>query len=741
MKRAFLLTYSLLLCFLTSMAQHKVIISLTDGTTIEKDVWEVESITFGDSDPISIIEPADTTEAVDLGLSVKWANANIQFEEGKSLLIGWGDVSGKVQSTDMAYYPMLDYYDNIVNGEYDMARALWGDGWRLPSEKEVRELIDSCDWTAVYSEQDNSFLGYNVTGPSGESIFMPVTGKRTGTETGDVLSGYYWTGIISSNPQKARYLTFAATQTEGTDDAEATENGNEDPAQKSTESVASVSDDYRYIGFAVRPVYGQYKVGVTVGVNYAFNILPKTAMITATFDGDIQDIVEFGLRYSDSYDAVAKGTGVNKISLDGSKLSERIYTFELNGLDYGKTYYYQAYANVENADSVSDIKSFMAASKYAVEWVDLGLSSGLLWASYNLSATNTLEKGNYFAWADPDEVSKNQSTYPWLVESSPADIAFTEYDVVHKVLGGEAHLPNTYDFFELKKECTWIYEPGNEVTPKGWYVEGPNGKRIFFPLAGNRQADGSSYYDGSIAYLWTSENFDGLKAKSYTFSTSAGTNGRVENVFKYFGMSIRPVQGKSNTFDPYDPPKEENPSDYDKYAVDLGLSVDWSSVNIGATSAEQQGDLYAWGEINTKETYTQDNYQYYIDGQYQVLNDSYDIAASDYDVAHVKWAGDWVMPNQIQWNELIENCDWTWTSQNGVQGYKITSKINGNSIFLSAHSYDQGTYWSSIMCFRDGAYKINSSYYILIKESVKTTSCIPDYRFYGRMVRPVKIKR
>lgn len=746
MKRAFLLTYSLLLCFLSSMAQHKVIISLTDGTTIEKEVWEVVSITFGESDPISGIEPADTTEAVDLGLSVKWAKANIRFEEGKSLLIGWGDVSGKVQSTDMAYYPMLDYYDNIVNGEYDMARALLGDGWRLPSEKEVRELIDSCEWKAVYNDLDNSFMGYDVVGPSGESIFMPVTGKRKGMKTDNVLSGYYWTGIISPDPNLARYLSFVAPQTEGNDDSEEeTTVDTEEPVLLSAGEVASISEDYRYMGFAVRPVYGPYKVGVSVNVNVAFEIKPHTAMITAVFAGDLKDIEEFGLRYSTSEEDVINASGsVETISLPGSELEkDGIHTFSLTGLGYGQTYYYQAYANVAHADSVSDIKSFVSSAKYSVQWVDLGLPSGLLWAEYNLSATDANDNGRLYGWADPEEVSTDQGSYPWLVEDSPEDIASTEYDVVQKVLGGDAHLPNTYDFLELKKECSWTYEPGDAVTPVGWYVEGPNGNKIFMPMAGNRQGDGSSYRDGTVAYFWTSENYSNLQAKCYTFSTSAGVNGKISNENKYLGMSIRPVSGVSNSYDPYNPPKIENPSDSDKYAVDLGLSVEWSSVNVGANSPEQSGDLYAWGETSPKTEYTLDNYKYYVGGKYIVLgqDDTADIANTEYDVAHVEWGGDWMMPNEIQWNELMSECNWTWETENGVPGYRVTSKINGKSIFLAAPFDDQGSYWSSIMYFLDGPYKDNSAYFVDVTQSIVPTFCQSYYRYKGRMVRPIKIKR
>lgn len=740
MKRVFLFTYFLLLSFVASFAQHKVIITLSDGTTIEKDVWEVKSISFAPTDPVQVTLPGEDA-AVDLGLSIMWANANIEID-GESALIGWGDITGKVKSTDMAYFPQLEYYKDIVNGKYDMARALWGEGWRLPSVKEVRELVELCDWTALY-DADNVFIGYEVTGSTGKSIFMPVTGKRCGNSSADdILAGYYWTGIISPDPELAVYMKFTAPAPTGGDES------GEETSSLSDKDAISLDNAKRYMGFAVRPVFGPYKLGVSVNVNVPFNIQPKTANITAVFEGDVQDIEEFGLRYSTSYNDVANGGNVTTIRCAGSELPEvGTYTFELKDLEYGRTYYYQAYANVANADSVSDIKHFVSCAKYSVEWVDLGLPSGLRWASYNLSANNGYEVGNLFAWADPEEVSYNQATYPWLVESSPADIAFTEFDVVNKVLGDSAHLPNTYDFLELKKECEWIYNSGEDGTPVGWYVIGPNGKRILLPMAGNRQGDGTIYRNGVIGYYWTSENHSGLNAKCYTFSTSAGISGKVSDAEKYLGMCIRPVNGTSNTFDPYNPPKVENPSDYDKYAVDLGLSVDWSSINVGATGSEQQGGLYAWGELSTKETYSRENYSLCVDGVYIVPidkdgNSTYDIAANKkYDVAAYAWGGDWQMPDEVQWNELMSECDWTWVTQSGMPGYKVTSRVNGNSIFLAAPTNGEGSYWTSIMYFLDGPFKNNSAYHLEFSQSMVPDHCTYFYRYYGRMVRPVKIKR
>lgn len=132
--------------------------------------------------------------------------------------------------------------------------------------------------------------------------------------------------------------------------------------------------------------------------------------------------------------------------------------------------------------------------------------------------------------------------------------------------------------------------------------------------------------------------------------------------------------------------------------VDLGLSVNWATFNVGAIVPEGFGDLYAWGEIETKESYTLSNYKYakgYHDGMTQ-------LALSD-DVANVKWGGNWRIPSDSEFRELRNNCDWIRTTLNGVNGYIVTSKITGytdRSIFLPetkgtvSGSY-QSCYWTN----------------------------------------------
>lgn len=153
-------------------------------------------------------------------------------------------------------------------------------------------------------------------------------------------------------------------------------------------------------------------------------------------------------------------------------------------------------------------------------------------------------------------------------------------------------------------------------------------------------------------------------------------------------------------------------------AVDLGLPSGtlWASCNIGANSPEDFGNYYSWGETEPKSSYKLEEYRHFKPGQENVMairrafaDLGKDIAGTQYDVAHVKWGEEWQMPSLGQFQELEQNCVWEWTSVNEVAGYKITSKTNGNSIFLPAAGSKAsqrtsnigvyGLYWSSTLAY------------------------------------------
>ncbi|MBR6589350.1 MAG: fimbrillin family protein [Bacteroidaceae bacterium] len=129
-------------------------------------------------------------------------------------------------------------------------------------------------------------------------------------------------------------------------------------------------------------------------------------------------------------------------------------------------------------------------------------------------------------------------------------------------------------------------------------------------------------------------------------------------------------------------------------AVDLGLSVKWASYNVGAESPEEYGGYYAWGETEEKEIYSWETYKwcngteqswtkYNKYDTYAPVVDNKTVLDPEDDVAHVKWGGSWRMPTRKEIEELVNNCSWTWTIQNGVNGQLATGP-NGNSIFLPA---------------------------------------------------------
>ena len=155
--------------------------------------------------------------------------------------------------------------------------------------------------------------------------------------------------------------------------------------------------------------------------------------------------------------------------------------------------------------------------------------------------------------------------------------------------------------------------------------------------------------------------------------------------------------------------------------VDLGLSVKWATCNVGASSPEGYGDYFAWGKTKPKTIYNWSTYdwcngsettltKYNNSSDYGWVDNKTQLDLAD-DAARANWGGPWRMPTDAELTELREQCTWTWTTQNGVNGYKVTSKSNGNSIFLPAAGwrgdsslYDAGSdggCWSSSLSTDD----------------------------------------
>ena len=144
--------------------------------------------------------------------------------------------------------------------------------------------------------------------------------------------------------------------------------------------------------------------------------------------------------------------------------------------------------------------------------------------------------------------------------------------------------------------------------------------------------------------------------------------------------------------------------------VDLGLPTGtlWATCNVGATSPEQAGLYFAFGETTgyTAEQITS-GVRAFNSASYAASGISADLTLAQ-DAAHVNLGGNWRMPTENECQELIDNCDVTWTDDyngTGVAGMVFTSKVNGNTMFLPATGYcdyssvyyigSHGLYWSA----------------------------------------------
>ena len=197
-----------------------------------------------------------------------------------------------------------------------------------------------------------------------------------------------------------------------------------------------------------------------------------------------------------------------------------------------------------------------------------------------------------------------------------------------------------------------------------------------------------------------------------------------------------------------------NPNTGNHEYVDLGLSVKWATCNVGASKPEEYGDYFAWGETQPKNTYDWSTYKwcngsydtqtkYCTKNSYGTVDNKTQLELSD-DAARANWGGSWRMPTHEEQEELRTQCTWTWTTQNGVYGYKVTSKKSGytnNSIFLPAAGYridsslsnagSYGYYWSSSL-YTGYPY---SAYYLYFYSV--NVGWYDDDRYVGFTVRPV----
>ena len=186
-------------------------------------------------------------------------------------------------------------------------------------------------------------------------------------------------------------------------------------------------------------------------------------------------------------------------------------------------------------------------------------------------------------------------------------------------------------------------------------------------------------------------------------------------------------------------------------AVDLGLDsgLKWASWNLGASGESQRGLLFAWGETMSKSVFTWLTYKW---GNAPESISKYNCKAGDAgydnklvldpedDAASVLLGSGWSIPSKSEWDELKRKCDWAAVTVDGVDGYRVTSRSNGKSIFLPAQADEDGWYWTSALGDESpqGYYSYARAFCVNMTGLSYTHSSYGVYRMSGCSIRPVR---
>jgi len=302
------------------------------------------------------------------------------------------------------------------------------------------------------------------------------------------------------------------------------------------------------------------------------------------------------------------------------------------------------------------------------------------------------------------------------------------------ILPDEWTLPVGIDFFS-------DYEQGYEFSNNQYtYAEWENMQSagaIFLPASGDRW-ETDLFLDETHGCYWASTGFiDG--AWNICFREAGMSLG----IPRPTGVSVRLVRNEKI---------KKIPGEW----INMGLpsGTEWYSCNLGATKPEEYGYYFAWGETSPKESYSWSTYahgtgsneitKYCYDASYGLdgFTDTLTVLEPIDDAAYVAFDGAARIPNETEWQELIDNCTGEYTTLNGMQGYRFTSNANGNTLFLPAaglmnnshlaFASSDGYYWFVSLSTMDpeGARYFNFS---------SGTTQISNYvRFYGLSIRPVK---
>lgn len=363
------------------------------------------------------------------------------------------------------------------------------------------------------------------------------------------------------------------------------------------------------------------------------------------------------------------------------------------------------------ASSMDGSNKFVSCTVEVKEptYVDLGLPSGTLWASCNVGASIPEERGYCYSWGGKIKagfegykpVYYDGNNYTKYNETDNIQVLEPFDDVATCLWGDDWQIPSHNQLKELLNSSytSIVFTTQNGV--EGYkIISKDNGNSVFFACYSERQYSVELYSNELRSNYGSSEAY-GVHIYMDNNNMKFVRDG---SLTRDFAFTIRPVRRKAI-----------NKHEY----VDLGLSVKWATCNVGAISPYEYGDYYTWGDTTTyyepdyaqstspvwknskSSGYNWSTYKYCNGSDFTLIKycsdssygnngftDTLTTLIPEDDVAHMKWGGGWRMPTQADFNDLLNNCDWAWTTQNGVKGYKVTSRDDSSCfIFLPAAGY------------------------------------------------------
>ena len=672
-RKIFLAALLLLAAGLQTAWAQSVIVSLKTGRTAIYDLADVDSIIFS--------EPDEVTEHkfVDLGLpsGTLWAACNVGAKKPEECgdYFAWGETVPKNDYTwgnyaycngsdksmtkyclrgEYGYNGFIDYLTEL-EPEDDAATANWGSEWEMPSLEQCQELLDT-RYTATIWETVNGVEGRRIRSyVNGNSIFLPAAGffyngriDKLGTQC------LYWTRNLSLGDSNQAYDLWFTYITE------------------------RMSSGFRYDGQSIRPVRKLRERVLVNEISLNTSTLKllsgESAKLTAT------------LLPSDATNSIvwweSSDESIATVDIYGNVTANAVGTCNIT---------------CHTTDG-TDLYAYCDVYVTSPEYVDLGLPSGTLWATFNLGAHSPEEDGNYYAWGETSgkwEYSWEQYRYydindysltKYCTQSNKGIVddlteLLPEDDAATANWGSEWQTPSLEDFSELMNSdfttSAWTTQDGKygfKITSK------KNGNSIFLPAAGYCYETTFDADDENGCYWSRTLATDApLKAQAQFFSAYGAGTSALERMY---GLSIRPVRVEK---------KIEVVREY----VEIG-GLKWATMNVGATTVAGSwetccGDYFAWSETEPRyasivhtsggaATFTWKND--YTSGYYESnVYPSYTNNALDetHDVATVHWGGNWRTPTPEDFRALEEAC--YSGSMGNVRLTSLTGKVTTGGIY------------------------------------------------------------